>query len=1348
MKFRFLACALLAALSLSVDAQSNLIFNHYTTSDGLSQNTIQCIYQDKKGFIWIGTSSSGLNKFDGYRFLVYKHEEDNPSSLSNNEILAIAEDQDGNLWVGTTNGLNRLDPVSGKFQRYYHDSLNDGSLKHNRVSALLVDSENNLWVGTYMGLQVFNRARNEFLDHSSWMTSPYDRKDREIRCMVEDQQGNLWLGVWWGGLKKYNYRNGQHAEYFHDPKLPNGIRNNNVISLCTDNQNSLWIGNFAGGITRLSLETGIFQPVDNPENRATIWSISKDISGRLWYTRTGIGIISPATGSFRLLDYSRGDPDGITSGYHYEVYCDNTGIMWLGSTEGLSVYNGYSKRFASYLRLVGQANRYYMLSFHKEKNKPILWLGTYGNGLIRYNEKTGEHVQILHGEGNSQVPPENYVTYVCEDSKNQIWAATGNGIYILDKKTGEVRKTLFRITGKPNLFGGIVGSNGFMVAENDSLHIIDVRGGRKYTLAVGGILSLPNSAVNSILQENDSVLWIGTTRGLLKYNVHSLRTEVFAESNLKGNGLSDRNIQSLFKDRSNSIWIGTQNGLNRYDASGNCFEQFKYDFVSQIILNISEDTKGNLWLFTEKGISKFNPDTKQIWNYDEKDGLKTDGLLHVSYDGLFYCNRTSEGFYAFHPDSIQDILQKPRVYITRFLLFNKEVPVSSQENETPLKADILSAEEIVLKHDQAVMSFEFTALNYTLPEKNKFAYKLEGFDREWYYTDASHRMATYTNLGPGDYIFRIKASNSDGVWSQESTDLKITILPPPWKTWWAYVLYVVAVASILLFLRHNLLQREKLKNKIKIEALEYEKKLKIDEMKMRFFANISHEFRTPLTLIMAPLHAILHTALNRNDQQISEHAGLIHRNANRLSDLINQVLDMQKLEAKSLRPEICQGNVLLFLKSVYDKFTLLSVQKEVNFELICFEPEITGWYDPDKTEKIVTNLLSNAFKFTRDHVKLELKVDQDHLIIHVEDNGKGIAEENIERIFDRFYHVDEAPDKIQEGAGIGLSLVKEMVDLLNGSIRVTSRVDEFTCFKVSMPLNKEAFSNYTLRVEPSLNEEIIESISGRDHHPLPRTEPTPENSPVILVVEDNDDLRLYLRTALSAKYRVIESADGKEGLSKAREYIPDIIISDVLMPEMDGVQLSQAVRNDQKTSHIPIILLTSLTSTDDMLKGLETGADDYITKPFNEDILFIRIANLIKQRKQLQRFYAAKFGLEGVSSIHHKDTGVENPDELFLEKTVALVERHLDNPDFNNEIFAAEMGMSVAVLYRKMNALMNRTPADLIRDLRLKRAVQLLETGKLSVTEVAGRVGFNDPHYFGKWFKKNQGKAPSELIPN
>jgi signal transduction histidine kinase/ligand-binding sensor domain-containing protein/CheY-like chemotaxis protein len=1345
---KFLIPILFLLISQLLPAQNSMRLNHYTTSNGLSNNAVVRVYQDKKGFIWIGTNGGGLNKFDGYRFTIYDFQEDSSQSLSNNRISAITEDNEGNLWVGTNNGLNRLDPNTGHFQQYFHDSLKSNSLKHNRVTALLVDEENNLWIGTYLGLQKFNYKSKTFTDYSSEMTSQDNRVDREVTCIVDDGKGNLWMGVWWGGLKKLNKKTGQFTDYYSNPEIADGLRSNDVLSLCIDNTGNLWIGNYSGGLRKLSLTTGKFLPVKNPENNATIWSICIDQKGLIWYTRTGLGVINNRTGQIRLIDYSKNEAEGISSGYHFIIYCDRSGILWLGSSEGLSVYNSFNERFAPYTRLIDQEQRFYITTFYRDSNQPYLWLGTFGNGVIRFNEKTGQYIRYLYGNGKDPTLPENYISYILGDNKNQIWVATDNGIVVLDKQSGAVKRYIYHNPVKPTLNNNIHGNNSFMFAEGDSIRVFDILHNRTYAFPIIGPRSLPSRVVLSVLPENDSILWIGTAGGLVRYYIHSDKLEPYTNKRKRSNSIMGENIRSMFRDRHGNMWVGTQNGLNHYDVAHNCFVRYHVNSASQSINQIAEDLQDNLWLVTDKGITKFNPGNGQIRNYDETDGLKTDGALFIDQDGRFYCNRSREGYYVFHPDSIKDNLQKPLVYITRLFLFNKEVQVSSDKMVTPLKTNILNAREITLKHNQTVISLEFTAINFTLPEKNKFAYKLEGFDHNWYTTDATHRIATYTNLNPGVYIFSVKASNSDGIWSGSSADLKIRILPPPWKTWWAYLIYVVTTASVLLYFRHSLLQKEKLKNKIKIEAMEYEKKLKMDEMKMRFFGNISHEFRTPLTLIMAPIHGILQTAIRKADKQTSEHAGLALRNANRLADLINQLLDMQKLEAKSLRPEICQGNPQQFVKSIFDKFAQLSIQKNIRYQFSCREHNIEGWFDPDKTEKIVTNLLSNAFKFTGNRVNLELTAQGSHITICVEDNGRGIPQQDHHRIFERFYHSDDAAEKIQEGTGIGLSLVKEMVDLLGGKIEVTSEPEKSTCFRVDLPLEREAFPNYLIRSGPSvISENFIPANAAGETES--RIEPTvTEKNPLILIVEDSSDLRKYLQLVLSSKYRTIEAVDGKDGLMKARQHIPDMIVSDVIMPAMDGVEMAHILKNDDQTNHIPIILLTSLVSTDSKLKGLETGVDDYITKPFNEDVLLIRISNLIKQRKLLRHFYASKYRLPGVADIQPKEPEVENVDEIFLGKTIALVEKFMDDPEFTNEKFATGMGMSVAVLYRKMNALMNCTPADFIRDLRLKRAVQLLNTGKLSVSEVAGKVGFDDPHYFGKWFKKNYGKTPSEVMPD
>jgi signal transduction histidine kinase/ligand-binding sensor domain-containing protein/DNA-binding response OmpR family regulator len=1343
MKFAF--TIILISIALLVPAQEHVSMNHYTTVNGLSNNTVRCIFQDSKGFMWIGTDGGGLNKFDGYRFTAYDYQGNNPHSLSNNQVQAIAEDKDGNIWVATRNGLNKLESKTGMFQRFYHDSFNANSLKHSTVSALMADTDNNLWIGTYLGLQKFNISQQTFTDYSQDLTTQDGRTEKQVTSITEDQNGNLWLGVWWGGVKKFSKTDGKFTDFWADPNDRYGLLNNNVLSVYFNQSGILWIGNHSGGIRKLSVKTGKFLPVKNTESNINVWSICEDERGRICYTRSGIGFLNPESGISELLDYSKDQPEGISSGYHYSVYCDHAGNLWLGSTEGLSLYSRLNKRFSPFMKLVDIQKRFYVTTFYKRAGHHILWLGTFGNGIIQLDENTGKYTRLFTGKNNSGTLPDNFVSHIFGDDRGQIWVSSGNGIAVLDENTGKLKKRYFYNPVRPALINAVLGNNDFMYLENDSARIFDISNKRTYSFPATGTSALPGRGVLAVFRENDTVLWIGTNLGLARYFTGSSRIESF---NTPSCSIAGETIHSIFRDLHGDLWVGTQNGLNRYDADRNCFIRVAIDSTNTSVNDIVQDLKGNLWLLTEKGLTRYNPSNQEFRHYDENDGLNASNNLYKDENGMIYCNRSREGFYHFNPDAIRDLEQKPRVYITRFLLFNKEVPVSSESRETPLKTDIIDTKEIILKYNQSVFSFEFTALNYLNTGKNKFFYKLDGFDGDWYETDASHRTATYTNLNAGLYTFMVKAANSDGVPGENVATLKMIILPPPWKTWWAYALYVLTTVGLLLLFRRNLLQKENLKNKIKIEAMEFERKLKMDEMKMRFFANISHEFRTPLTLIMAPLQSILNHAAEISDQKTSQLGGLIHRNASRLTDLINQLLDIQKLEAGSLKPEICQGNMFPFLKNIFEKFNSVALQKGITYQFICPENEITGWYDPDKTDKIITNLLSNAFKFTGNRVIMEVQTYENYLHIIVEDNGRGIPAGYEQKIFERFFNDNHSQDMIQEGTGLGLSLVKELTDVLGGTVDVSSEEGKFARFRVKLPVQKELFTDFAVRTEPSITTGSLNLINEPDKKNLIVETEITKNDPLILIVEDHTDLRRYLSMVLSSKYRILEAEDGKAGLALARKHIPDLIISDILMPEMDGIEMSELLKNDEQTNHIPIVLVTSLVSTDNKLRGFETGADDYITKPFNEDLLLLRIANLIRQRKQLQRFYAAKYGLPGIALVQSKEAGINGNSEKFLARMVDLIEIHMHNNEYTNEKLASDLGMSVAVLYRKTNALLNCTPADFFRDLRIKRAIQLLGTGKLPVSEVASRVGFDDPHYFGKWFKKNYGKTPSEVMPD
>jgi signal transduction histidine kinase/ligand-binding sensor domain-containing protein/DNA-binding response OmpR family regulator len=1332
--------------------------------DGLSSNSVRCLYQDRKGFIWIGTDGGGLNRFDGYHFTIFRYHDDNPQSISNNQIFSIIEDHNGYLWVATGNGLNRFDPITGQFKRFYHDPKNAKSLNHDKTKVLYEDSENTLWVGTLMGLHKYEPATETFVNYYEGMTTQDQRPDREINAIIDDHKGNLWLGTWWGGLKKFNKKTGQFTDFYSDSTNPNSIRNNNVMSLYLDNQQVLWIGNYLGGIRKLNIISEKYVPIIDPEKDANIMGICCDKFGRIWYSRTGVGTIEPYSHTFKLLDYDKTKPFGINSGMYVPLMCDKTGIVWLGTEHGLSMYDSNREKFTPYYRTVN-SDHYKIEKFYINRDKNILWVGTLKNGLIKYNEYSRQAVHFLPDQTVTNRFFEIQAIY--GNNKEQLWIGTNNGIGVLDMKSGKIINTLYNNPIKPTLVNRVYGNNEFMWLNNDNIRICDVLRQKEYEFSTSGALSLPCQQITGILYDHDSNLWIGTFEGLARYNLLTHKIENYYNQLSDTSSISNKYILSLFQDNRKNIWIGTQNGLNRYNVKSNNFVRFTHypSFASNYILNIKEDSHQNLWLFTDKGITKFNPDNGLTRNYDENDGLEFGGHVFSDKNGLFYCNRRTEDYYVFHPDSIKDNPIIPPVYITRFLLFNKEVAVSTKTHKTPLFTNISETHQMTLMHDQSSMSFEFVALNYTLPEKNQYAYQMEGFDKDWYYTDASHLSATYTNLNPGTYVFRVKASNNDGIWNEKGPEISITILPPFWKTKWAYLIYFIIIASLIYLFRSYLLYQYSLKTRIEIERIKAEKMHEMDQMKLDFFGNISHEFRTPLTLISGPLDYCLERQSELNWSHDHQYLTMMKRNVDRLLHMINKVLDIRKLDSGYLNIYLKNGDIIQFVKSLSGSFSFKAKQKNIQFQTLFHQETFDTWFDPDLIDKIVFNLLSNAFKFTPDHGQISVETvilvggsvkwksekelydinsSADLVKMIVKDNGIGIPAEQRDKIFDRFYQADNQASR-SGGSGIGLALVKELIELVDGQIKLESEEQIGSCFTVWIPIGAEVMErgnnkSVVQKIDPILSLDEDHSLMGsfQSERKLPQTGENTEK-PLILIVEDNHDMELFVSNILESNFDILSANNGRTGLELAMENIPDLIVSDIMMPDMDGLEMCQMIRNNERTNHIPIILLTARSTEEYQIEGLFAGADDYIMKPFNAKNLLLRVSNIIKSRQLLRE----KFSLSDLADPPGQATSL---DDVFIHKIRGIVEQHLDNPDFDPQVFAYETGMSRAQLYRKLKAITNQTVNDFIFSVRINRGAWLLLNEGLTVSETAYAVGFKTPAHFSKMFSAHMGQSPSKYV--
>lgn len=1393
-------------LSPNLLSQFNDIrFERLSVEEGLSHSYVNCIIQDRQKFMWFGTQD-GLNRYDGYNFTIFKHDPGKPQTISNNCIWAIHQDRSGNLWIGTSRGLNKFDPTTETFSRYLHDDHNPNSLSHNDVRAICEDSSGRLWIGTAKGLNKFDPASQTFTHYRHDPSDPNSLSHDFISVIYEDSFGVLWIGTgdyaassrglnrlvtsktgnyeseqatfkhylfhpdsghegsnWitsifegragmlWvgtdGGLQNYNRSTDSFVSYQHDPNDVSSLSKNNVKSIFEDKTGTLWIGTWGGGLNRFDKKSGKFTHfLNNPLNPGSlsnnkVLAIYPDRFGDLWIGTAGSGInkFNPAGKLFshyKRYGYHEGGPaiNDVRA-----VYEDDSGVLWIGTWWDLHTVNRKTG-----IRARPWTYNYTVLSLGKDPSGNM-WVGQ-ANGLVMIDKTTGRFTRYRYSRENPRGLMHPAINAMYIDSSGTLWLGTWGGLHILVPNEIERFRSRYPALGRYQ-----------RDAENLSILFYDVShlaNFKRYTHEPDNPRSLSHNVIKSILEDKSGMIWVGTMNGLNKFDRAKKTFTRFLHDPENPKSLSSNDIRAIFEDSSGILWIGTLRGLNKFDRQALTFTHFteKDGLPSYVINAILGDSEGSLWLSTNKGLSKFNTQTGIFKNYDATDGLQGNQFNL----GAFYKNKKGEMFFGgtngltiFHPDSIRDNPQVPPIVLTRFKKFNQEVKLDTAISRVKL---------VTLSYKDNVFSFEFAALNYTNPQKNQYAYRMDGFDEDWIYA-GNKREATYTSLDPGEYVFHVKGSNNDGVWNEDGVSVRIVITPPWWRTGWAYAGYAILFAIALYGLRQFEFNRARLRNELKMRKFEAQKLHEVDQMKSSFFTNISHEFRTPLTLILGPIEKML---TRTTDDASRQELRMVRRNARRLQRLINLLLDLSKLEANHMPLRAKPTNIVSLLKDIVMSFASLAERKRISLTFNASEQPVMAYVDRDKVEKIISNLLSNAFKFTAEGGKISVDVSVcqdgprgDHkgspagfAEIAVKDTGKGIPPERLEKVFDRFYQVDDAYTREQEGTGIGLALTKELVELHHGEIHVDSEVERGTTFVVRLPLGKDHLGPEQvledIPAEPesapsehATSEEIFEDKKEGVCKPeASKKEPLPR----LLIVEDNRDVRVYMRGCLERDYAIVEAKDGEAGLRTGIAKIPELVISDVMMPKMDGFELCRKLKADERTSHIPVILLTARASRESKVEGLETGADDYIIKPFDARELQVRVKNLVEQRRKLRERFQRELILQP------GDVTVPSADTKFLKRALTIVEEHMADFEFNVETFAHKVAMSRMQLHRKLHSLTGLSASRFIRTMRLKRAAQLLKQRSGNIAEIVYEVGFNNIPYFNKCFREQFGLSPSEFI--
>lgn len=1355
--------------------QPHFQFSHLDISRGLSNNQVNSFLKDQKGFLWIGTMS-GLNRYDGYQFRVFRHDLRDTNTLSDDYISKIMEGPGERLWIqARSNSLTIYNPVSESFVRGATEELQRLGLPDVTVNDILRDKD-----GDYFFL-TDQRTIYKYSSATGKMTLLHRSSipGATITGLTCDQNKQCWLIYNNGFVEKIDTRTGL---LMGQTDVPTRVFGSNPVfySLFIDKENELWIYNTGDtrGVIRYNPETGLYTHFEKDKgtarlNNNLIVSIQQDNSGNIWICTDhgGVNVYNKKDNSIQYLLNNVDDNKSLSQNSITAAYKDNTGIIWLGTfKKGINYYHENIIKFPVYRH---QPSNPASLSFEDvnrfvEDTKGNLWIGTNGGGLIYFDRQANTFTRYLHQPGNPNSLSNNVIVSLYIDHRQKLWIGSYfGGLDCFENG----RFTHYR--HDPAKPGSLADDRVWEIFEDSqkNLWIGTLTGGldrfdREQNIFHHYNNSLPNSIhsnyIAAIIEDHEGKLWIGTDNGIdVAGNTEGPFTYYDNYANIPG-GLSNSNVITILEDSRKLIWVGTRDGLNLFNKRRNVFQSFRTTegLPDNTILNILEDNQGHLWISTKNGISRVSvnitgddntPVKISCVNYDELDGLQgtefnENAALKTSKGELIFGG--ANGFNLFHPDNIVTGKSLPNPVLTDLQIFNKSVSIGEKVNgRTVLSQSISNTSSITLRYNENILAVEFAALNLFNPEKIKYGYMLDGFNKDWVVTDGRMRKAVYTNLDPGTYTFRLKASGEDGQWAEKQISLRIKILPPFWGTPVAFLIYALVIAAALWIARKITVDRTRMRFEVEHQRKEAERVQALDEMKTKFFTNVSHEFRTPLSLILSPLDKIVKKSTDP-DQKKQLH--LVHRNAKRLLNLVNQLLDFRKMEVQEFPIHLSKDDIIRFAREVTNSFSDISEKKDIE---LCFHANVDQLqvcFDKDKLEKIFFNLLSNAFKYTPSNGKVKVELEYaaksndtttPSMIIRVSDTGIGIPLDMQEKIFERFFQHDLPGNMHNYGTGIGLAITKEFVKLHHGTISVESEPEKGTRFTIILPVktgddaprtDKPMETTLVPSEESSLRMDIPEN-NGHGNGTAPHSKRS-----TILLVEDNEDFRFYLKDNLKHRYQVIEATDGKEGWNKVQNLHPDLVVSDIMMPVMNGIELSKKIKSDPHTSHIPVLLLTAMTAVESELEGFQAGANDYIIKPFTFEILASRIKNMLNLQEQLRK----KF--QKLVDINPSEITVTPVDEEFMKRALDAVEKNINNPDFSVEDLSRELFMSRVALYKKLLSLTGKTPIEFIRVMRLKRAAQLLKKSQISIAEVAYEVGFNNPKIFTRYFKEEFKVIPSQ----
>jgi len=1387
-------------------------------------NFVQCIAQDSLGVLWFGTQN-GLQRYDGRKLTTLLHDPLLDNSLVGSYVQWICVSRDGTLWIADYGkGLTHYDQATGRFTRYKHNPNDPNSLSDNLLSMVVEDREGFVWVGTHNGLNRLDPKTGQCKRFFSDSSDSRSLSSNMVRSLYVDHQGVLWVGCGFpwdtvdpdgktGGLNRYHPESETFTRFLHDPSNPNSLADNRVRALFEDSKGNFWVGTMgneglqlldrqSGKFTRLPSDPAHPTKLSTPflrsmplakQNFRQVLSILEDRNGWLWIgSMSGLDIYDPATGTLRHFEESAG-PTGIPMNFIWNLTQTHDGIIWMGG----GITGGKAIKVSAATQLFP--------FFDTKKTMPEIhvfledaagdfWIGGNGPGsnrVFRFNRTTGQLRPVLLDSGNSDDEPIFSVYSIVQDPNGMVWVCTHLGLYLIDPKTDKVVKRYRQNPEDPSALTTDIVTNilkdrqGFywVTTWGGGLHRLDIKTGKfkrfMHDPNVPG--SIGGNQAFGLYEDKQGFIWVG---GGVEPFADVSSTPMFLDRYDPATGMFRHFLPStecgcacaIVGDEQGNIWVPTMmQGLLKLDLNAGQLKKYNQtnsNIPSNYIRSLAKAPDGRLWLTTVNALVEFDPESEFFYTYDAILGIKVSALnflaTYITQKGEIFLGGEG-GFHSFLPKKMtkQESQTWPVVQITGFKLANE--PILPGPGSI-LSRPIWATTDIRLAHDQNVFAFNVACFDYRLPDGNRLEFMLENYDKKWR-NDLRDGEVTYFNVPPGEYVFRVRGANGQGVWNRIGVSMRVVVRPPWWQTPWAYLSYVLLAFGIAYGTYRFLLHR-------RLSQAEAERLKELDAVKTRLYTNITHEFRTPLTIISGMADQIR----DNPNEWLDEGLVMIKRNSARLLDLVNQMLDLSKLESGKMTLHLQQGDVVRYLKYLVESFHSYAQGKDVHIHFLSDLDDLSMDFDPERLQQVVGNLLSNAVKFTPSggHVYLDVRFTKDdvqmtggrqngqaktgQLVVRVRDTGIGIAEEQLPHIFDRFYQATaevngESPLAAAAvhsgGSGIGLALTKELVKLMGGDISAQSRPGKGAEFTVNLPVQRHVMGK-NAPAEPILEDETFPPFSFDDqvavappapstvHRPSSTIHRLPSTAPLILLAEDNPDVVAYLASCLAGEYRLAVAKDGQEAIEIATEQVPDLLVTDVMMPRKDGFEVCRTLRADARTSHIPIVMLTAKADMDSKLEGLEHGADVYLAKPFHKEELRLRIRKLLEMRQKLQQHYLAAAGLTDGGALIRDLPQVPGEEDRFVRKVREIVDAHLDDSAFDVEQLCRAMAMSHSQLHRKLSALTGLAATKFIRHVRLSKAKELLQDDTITIAAVAYDTGFSDPSYFGRVFRQEFGLSPQE----